>query len=1044
MNRRVFLVIVLCALGACNNKDTREGGVWRRTVEPRLSGMTWQERAQVSAPARPAGDCESPVATMDDAMRVLATDLRCIDAAIAALERLSRTNASALSDLAGAYYVRAQADQAPVDYLTALVKADAAVERTPQSPAAHFNRAFVLEALGLDDEALESYGSALDGSRWGEEARARRTSLQQRIAAGAMQQWERTRPQLDAALRARDEALVAKLIDPFPAAAQRHFEAEVLRRWAVSGSAEDLAQAALLASALTARLDDRYFTEAVEAIRTGPAADLRRAHLKFAEGRQLDFVFGPKRAADAYLEAARGFARANSPFRLGAQLGLATAREDLTAFDPLEREARAGDYGTLLPRIAWTRGYLLGTRSEFLEALEQYDSAVAQYTALRDPESTFSTRVRYAGIFTAAGHPELAWQALFEALRDRRSIGLSKEVQTLTGECARATTELGHPLATLHYRQMSVRHLRRELQRTPPEDTGRIAHLQTRLGAALRSLANAQIDAGRFAEATNNLRDSERLDKPKDERTKRSLDARFAEVRGKQLLQRTPGLAVGEFTRAIQWTDPASRTDLARLHTQRAAAYRALGQRAATERDLRHAIAVLQEEEQATVRNTRGTGEPLWSGYFSRFDETYALLIRHLIEDGRPREAFHYAERARGFEPLHRILQLPHTPAAFRPIAERRRLEDIQASLPAGTFLLEYSVLADETLTWVVWNQGIELVRQNAKRSDVERWTRELHQAVARVDWNGFEQRLVPPYHGLIARPLAAVRRVHRAGIPRLVLIPDRVMQGLPFAALRSSAASPYLIQDAIIESQGSALLYVFSRMRNSAMPRDPSLLLIGNPDFDRTPFAPPNALPGAEQEVRTIGVNHGNNAVLRTGREATVSEFLELARRNAIVHLALHAVVNAREPHRSVLLFAPVSGGDRGALEAQELLHRAQLDRTRLVVLAACSSAGGAPVGPEGVGPLVRPLLAAGVPAVLGTLWRINDATAPQVLVSFHQHFRAGSDAAVALRKAQLELLGSDSKSPLLKRAITWAPYQVIGHATSPYGTPIEKEEPP
>lgn len=1042
MKLRVVLVIVVCIFGAaaCNNQDTRGGGKWGRTVEPRLSGMTWQERRKVPRRFRPAGVCDETVETMEDAMRVLATNLRCIDEAIDALERHARADATVLSDLAGAYSIRAQTANEPADYLTALE----ILERAPASPAAHFNRALVQEALGLYDKALRSYESVQDESGWTAEARQRHAALRQEIAAGAMEQWKRTRPKLEEALHTRNAVLVAKLVDPFPAAAQRHFETEVLRRWAASGSAEDLERAELLASALSARLGDPYFNDAVEAIRKEPAAGLQYGHLQFARGRQLDLMFAPAQAA--YAEAARAFARAKSPFRLAAQLGVATARQDLTALEPLEREIRAAGYKALLARVTWTRAALMTTiRNEYLDAVEQYDSAVAQYTALRDRESELSTRVRRAGVYTAVGQPELAWKDLFRQLREQRFIGLSKEVQTLAGECAQAVSALGHPFTAVRYREMAVDRIRNELQRTQPDDTSTREHLLTRLGAALRSLAEAEIAAGRFEEATIHLRDSERYGIPKDSRIQRDLGARSAEVRGKQLLRRSPRLAIVEFSEAIRFAGPNLPTVVARLHAQRAAAYRRLGERGAAERDLRTAIDIISREEQVTVLNDRGTGEPIWSGYFSRFEETYALLIQHLIEDGRPIEAFGYAERARGFEPLHRILRLPHTPAAFVRIARERRLQHIQASLPPGTFILEYSVLENETFTWVISRDRIDLVPQTAKRSDVERWTRELHDAVESGDHERFERHLVAPYHGLIEAALAKVRESHR-GTPRLVIVPDRVMQGLPFAALRSSTTGPYLIQEAIIELQGSALLYVFSLMRDGAMPRDPSLLLIGNPDFDRRlPVAAGlTGLRHAEQEVRKIDALHGNRSALRIGREATAGAFLELARSHAIVHLALHAVVIARAPHRSVLLLAHASDGDRGALEAQELLRRAKLDRTRLVILATCSSAGGAPVGPEGVGPLVRPLLAAGVPAVLGTLWRINDATAQQVLVSFHQHFETGSDAAVALREAQLKLLGPDTKPLALERAMTWAPYQVIGHATSPYGTPMKKEEPP
>ena len=146
-------------------------------------------------------------------------------------------------------------------------------------------------------------------------------------------------------------------------------------------------------------------------------------------------------------------------------------------------------------------------------------------------------------------------------------------------------------------------------------------------------------------------------------------------------------------------------------------------------------------------------------------------------------------------------------------------------------------------------------------------------------------------------------------------------------------------------------------------------------------------------------------------------------------MHFAGHAIVNPWQPWRSLLLFAK-SEEHSGVLDAEELVTRLKLDRTRLVVLAACSSAGGLPVGPEGVAPLVRPLIAAGVPAVIGSLWDVGDATAEELLVSFHRRYEQEGDAAEALRSAQLEMLGSGN--PGLRPVLAWAAFQVIGH-TSP-----------
>jgi CHAT domain-containing protein len=163
------------------------------------------------------------------------------------------------------------------------------------------------------------------------------------------------------------------------------------------------------------------------------------------------------------------------------------------------------------------------------------------------------------------------------------------------------------------------------------------------------------------------------------------------------------------------------------------------------------------------------------------------------------------------------------------------------------------------------------------------------------------------------------------------------------------------------------------------------------------------------------------------------VPNFLAQARNKTVIHIGAHSIAYTRTPSSSVLLLAD-SPGRIGAITAGELLSDLKLDQTRLVVLAACSSAGGLPVGPEGVAPLVRPLITAGVPAVAGTLWSVDDATAEKLSVSFHAYYRKGRDAATALQRAQLDLLRNKNLG-LLAPSLSWASFQVIGHASSPFG---------
>jgi len=273
-------------------------------------------------------------------------------------------------------------------------------------------------------------------------------------------------------------------------------------------------------------------------------------------------------------------------------------------------------------------------------------------------------------------------------------------------------------------------------------------------------------------------------------------------------------------------------------------------------------------------------------------------------------------------------------------------------------------------------------------------------------------------------------------------------MNGIPFAALQSGKTRRYLVEDAVIETAGSAKLYLFSLLRDAQMARrpDPQVLVIGDPAFDRTlPIAEGlRRLSGARREADAIFAIYQPHALVRDDNEATVPEFLDLASKSAVVHVAAHAIANPEYPWRSLILLAP-SANDSGILEAQDIMRKkVKLDRTRLVVLSACNSAGGLPIGPEGVAPLVRPLIVAGVPAVVGALWDVSDATSKDLLVSFHRRYRQGDDAAVALRAAQLELL--KSAKPGLRPVLVWAPFQVIGHASSPFAPANDnhKEKPP
>ncbi|HUP59652.1 MAG TPA: CHAT domain-containing protein [Thermoanaerobaculia bacterium] len=681
------------------------------------------------------------------------------------------------------------------------------------------------------------------------------------------------------------------------------------------------------------------------------------------------------------------------------------------------------------------RAHSLNRQSRNFESLSDYNAALEIFVHLRDADMIASTLRARVGIYRAMGQPELAWRESLQALPYAPRVGSTRRRQMVFTEAAETAAILGYARAALLYQDAALRTIQEDAKWISPEDAEEEADLRRFLASARRVRAGIEVRLGWLEDAENDLVEATRLMEKGGSETV-ALQARMQEVRGQTLLPLNPSGAADAFTSAL---NAVARDELksfrASLYAQRAEARRRSGREADAARDLGEALRELREEESRILRDReRGEGENLWSAYFSRFDDTYERLIEQL-GSGDGEKAFDYKERSLAYEPLNLILTLDVTPPSFRrlvPRGEPMTLAAIAAELPPGTALLQYAVLKNETHAWIIRRNRATHLAWKLSRAEVERFSELMQRAVRERDANLMHRTSKQVFEALIEKPLAAAG----ADMGRLVIVPDGAMHGLPFAALYDSKAKEYLIEKAPIELAGSATLYIFSLHRDDAFPpASPSALLIGDPAFDEESDLARGMerLPGALAEVEQIRRAYAPlmPVEVRTGADATFAAMLELARNRTVIHFAGHSMVNEEQPWRSVLLLAR-SGGDSGAVEAAELVRKLRLDRTRLFVLAACSSAGGLPVGPEGVAPLVRPLIAAGVPAVMGSLWDVEDATAEKLSVSFHRYYGKGSDAAAALQAAQRDMLRNEN--PGLRSVLAWAPFQVIGHASSPF----------
>ncbi len=357
---------------------------------------------------------------------------------------------------------------------------------------------------------------------------------------------------------------------------------------------------------------------------------------------------------------------------------------------------------------------------------------------------------------------------------------------------------------------------------------------------------------------------------------------------------------------------------------------------------------------------------------------------------------------------------------------EALSFEDVRGRLPADAALIEF-YLTDQGGCLFFGVGGTLRVRmipesEETIRRDVDAFRDQIVRGDAKVAEIG---------RRLYQRLLGDVLDTHRA--QRLYVVPHGPLHYLPFAALHDGRG--YLVERCTISMlpSASALKYCVGKRKVAWT----SLLAYGNP---RLPIEGAD-LPAAVQEVNAIAPLF-ETKVIRTGAEASETSFRAQAARYAILHLACHGHYDNDWPNQSGVLLAP-DGANDGYLRAAELF-RMTLGAS-LVTLSACETALGRLSEGDDVVGLTRAFLYAGTPAVLSTLWSVDDVATSFFMFRFYENLKGGRGKAESVRGAQLALLGRSggatvrrgtflSKAPREARTIQyshpyfWAPFALVG----------------
>lgn len=285
----------------------------------------------------------------------------------------------------------------------------------------------------------------------------------------------------------------------------------------------------------------------------------------------------------------------------------------------------------------------------------------------------------------------------------------------------------------------------------------------------------------------------------------------------------------------------------------------------------------------------------------------------------------------------------------------------------------------------------------------------------------------------------------------RLLISPDNLLSYIPFEALPVSLVSserilynkiPYLMNDFDISYTYSATFMAESIKKEFSINNK---LIAFAPDYTE-PVDIQSALmkkrqagnllenlPFALQEAGYVTKVTGG--VLYKEGEAKESVFKNEAGKYDIIHLAMHTILNDKDPMESTLIFSPENDTiDDRYLKTYEI-YGVPL-KAKMVVLSSCNTGSGILYSGEGILSLARGFIYSGSQSVVMSMWEIEDRSGTEIVSMFYDNLKNGNVKSSALRKARIAYLKDSDQ--LRSHPYFWSSLVVYGNNSSLYYSKI------
>ena len=335
-------------------------------------------------------------------------------------------------------------------------------------------------------------------------------------------------------------------------------------------------------------------------------------------------------------------------------------------------------------------------------------------------------------------------------------------------------------------------------------------------------------------------------------------------------------------------------------------------------------------------------------------------------------------------------------------------LSEIQDLLAEKDAIIEYWIGEDKSVIWVITNKTISakiLVTEAGKIEKMVSDCRTLITPGARQDY----KMLLTELNNTLISPIEPEIK----GCESLYIIPHRSLHFLPFQALIDTSGT-YLIEKFNISYAPSSSVLKLCSLKESHRNNDFLGMALGNMSVGNL-----SPLPGTKAELNQI-VQLYPGATAKYENETSETYFKAEAKNHNILHLATHGSLNSRRPMNSYLLM-PSDDKNDGQLTVSEIFDLNL--QSKLVVLSACKTGLGLlSTGDELIG-LSRAFIYAGTPAIIVSLWSVEDASTALLMTRLHQYYSAGYRLQVALALAQRDLINNSFEDSVKRGAgdIVW-----------------------